>query len=31
MGDIFISYARHDKAFVAPLVAALESEGWSVW
>jgi adenylate cyclase len=31
MADIFISYARHDKAFVAPLVAALESEGWSVW
>ncbi len=31
MADIFISYARHDKALVAPLVAALESEGWSVW
>ncbi len=31
MAHIFISYARHDKAVVAPLVAALESEGWSVW
>ncbi len=31
MADIFISYARHDKARVAPLVAALESEGCSVW
>ena len=31
MADIFISYARHDKALVAPLVAALEAEGWSVW
>ncbi len=31
MADIFISYARHDEALVAPLVAALESEGWSVW
>ncbi|MGH8148430.1 MAG: TIR domain-containing protein [Steroidobacteraceae bacterium] len=31
MADIFISYARHDKALVATLVAALESEGWSVW
>ncbi len=31
MADIFISYARRDKALVAPLVAALESEGWSVW
>src|SRR5215469_3747565 len=31
MADIFVSYARHDKARVAPIVAALESEGWSVW
>ena len=31
MADIFISYSRQDKARVAPLVAALESEGWSVW
>ncbi len=31
MADIFVSYARTDKARVAPLVAALESRGWSVW
>jgi len=31
MADIFVSYARHDKALVAPLVAALEREGYSVW
>jgi len=31
MADIFVSYARTDKARVAPLVAALEAEGWSVW
>lgn len=31
MADIFVSYARADKARVAPLVAALEAEGWSVW
>ena len=31
MADIFISYSRQDKARVAPLVAALEAEGWSVW
>ncbi len=31
MADIFVSYARVDKARVAPLVAALESLGWSVW
>ncbi len=31
MADIFVSYARRDSALVAPLVAALESEGWSVW
>jgi adenylate cyclase len=31
MADIFISYSRTDKARVAPLVAALEAEGWSVW
>lgn len=31
MADIFISYSRSDKARVAPLVAALEAEGWSVW
>lgn len=31
MADIFVSYARADKARVAPLVAALEAEGWSIW
>ena len=31
MADIFVSYSRSDKARVAPLVAALEAEGWSVW
>ena len=31
MADIFVSYARNDKGLVAPLVAALEAEGWSVW
>jgi len=31
MADVFISYARVDKARVAPLVAAIEAQGWSVW
>ena len=31
MADIFVSYARVDGPQVAPLVAALEAEGWSVW
>jgi adenylate cyclase len=31
VADIFVSYARADKARVAPLVAALEAQGWSVW
>ena len=31
MADLFVSYARADKVRVAPLVAALEAEGWSVW
>lgn len=31
MADIFVSYARADKARVAPLVEALEAAGWSVW
>ncbi|HXZ68035.1 MAG TPA: TIR domain-containing protein [Alphaproteobacteria bacterium] len=31
MADIFVSYARVDKARVAPLVAALEAQGWSIW
>jgi adenylate cyclase len=31
MADVFVSYSRRDKARVAPLVAAMESRGWSVW
>ncbi|MGP8230046.1 MAG: TIR domain-containing protein [Steroidobacteraceae bacterium] len=31
MADVFVSYARSDKALVAPLVAAIEAKGWSVW
>src|SRR5574340_736301 len=31
MADVFVSYARSDKTRVAPLVAALEAKGWSVW
>jgi adenylate cyclase len=31
MADVFISYARSDKAQVAPLVAAIEAQGWTVW
>ena len=31
MADIFVSYSREDKGKVAPLVKALEGQGWSVW
>ncbi len=31
MADVFISYARTDKSRVAPLVAAIKAQGWSVW
>jgi TolB-like protein/Tfp pilus assembly protein PilF len=31
MADVFVSYARADKERVAPLVAAVEAQGWSVW
>jgi len=31
MADVFVSYARGDKERVAPLVAAIEDRGWSVW
>jgi adenylate cyclase len=31
LADIFVSYARLDKARVAPIIAALEARGWSVW
>ena len=31
MADVFVSYSRKDKDRVAPLVAALEARGASVW
>jgi adenylate cyclase len=31
LADIFVSYSRQDRPRVAPLVAALEAHGWSVW
>ncbi|MFC7300405.1 TIR domain-containing protein [Cognatiluteimonas weifangensis] len=31
MADVFVSYSRRDRARVAPLVAAIEARGWSVW
>jgi len=31
VADVFVSYARADKARVAPLVAAIEAKGWTVW
>lgn len=31
MADVFVSYARSDKARVAPLVDAIQAKGWSVW
>ncbi|HXW09966.1 MAG TPA: TIR domain-containing protein [Steroidobacteraceae bacterium] len=31
MADVFVSYARSDRARVAPIVAAIEAEGWTVW
>lgn len=31
MADVFVSYSRSDKARVAPLVAAIEAMGWTVW
>jgi adenylate cyclase len=31
MADVFVSYARTDKERVAPLVAAIEAQGLSVW
>ena len=31
MADVFVSYARTDKKRVAPLVSAIEAQGWSVW
>lgn len=31
MADVFVSYSRNDQPRVAPLVAAIEARGWSVW
>lgn len=31
MADVFVSYCRRDKPRVAPLIAAIEAMGWSVW
>lgn len=31
MSDIFLSYAREDKARVEPFVRLFEKQGWSVW
>ena len=31
MADVFVSYARSDRRRVAPLVAAIEAQGWTVW
>src|ERR1700745_1706848 len=31
MADVFVSYSRSDKTRVAPLVAAIQAKGWSVW
>jgi adenylate cyclase len=31
MADIFVSYARTDRARVAPLVDAIVAKGWTVW
>lgn len=31
MADVFVSYSRQDRSRVAPLVAAIEARGWSVW
>jgi hypothetical protein len=31
MADIYLSYSRWDRARIAPIIALLEREGWSVW
>ncbi|MCZ6890321.1 MAG: AAA family ATPase [Gammaproteobacteria bacterium] len=31
MAQVFVSYASEDRSRVAPLVAAIEQAGWSVW
>src|SRR5688572_19374195 len=31
MSDLFISYAREDRARIEPLVGAVAAKGWTVW
>jgi tetratricopeptide (TPR) repeat protein len=31
LADIFVSYSRRDRKRVAPLVALLQEQGWTVW
>jgi hypothetical protein len=31
MADIYLSYSKWDRTRIAPIVALLEREGWSVW
>jgi TolB-like protein/tetratricopeptide (TPR) repeat protein len=31
MADVFVSYSRCDRARVAPLVSAIQAQGWDVW
>jgi len=31
MADVFVSYAKTDRALASKLVAMLEAEGWSIW
>ncbi|NJN51693.1 MAG: TIR domain-containing protein [Gammaproteobacteria bacterium] len=31
MADVFVSYASEDRDRIAPLVRALEQQGWTVW
>ena len=31
MADVFVSYAKTDRALASKLVAMLEAEGWKVW
>jgi hypothetical protein len=31
MADIFVSYAKADRALASKMVAMLQAEGWKVW
>jgi hypothetical protein len=31
MADVFVSYAKTDRALASKLVAMLDAEGWKVW